>query len=96
VGVISAMVEKELGERNFGFDSLKFMKKLFHKLMTTNTRICDQSKIVFKMDGFFLPLSRLWYNSAINIKRFKQKMIKPRPLQVLFFSYVALTNYCRQ
>ena len=23
VGVISAMVEKELGERNFGFDSLK-------------------------------------------------------------------------
>ena len=26
VGVISAMVEKELGERNFGFDSLKYMK----------------------------------------------------------------------
>ena len=25
VGVISAMVEKELGERNFGFDSLKYM-----------------------------------------------------------------------
>jgi hypothetical protein len=24
VGVISAMVEKELGERNFGFDSLKY------------------------------------------------------------------------
>jgi hypothetical protein len=25
VGVISAMAEKELGERNFGFDSLKYM-----------------------------------------------------------------------
>ena len=25
VGVISAMVEKELGERNFGFDALKYM-----------------------------------------------------------------------
>ena len=25
MGVISAMVEKELGERNFGFDSLKYM-----------------------------------------------------------------------
>ncbi|CAL8360183.1 unnamed protein product [Boreogadus saida] len=25
VGVICAMVEKELGERNFGFDSLKYM-----------------------------------------------------------------------
>ena len=25
VGVISAMVENELGERNFGFDSLKYM-----------------------------------------------------------------------
>jgi hypothetical protein len=25
VGVISAMVEKELGERNFGLDSLKYM-----------------------------------------------------------------------
>ena len=25
VGVISAMVEKELGEWNFGFDSLKYM-----------------------------------------------------------------------
>ena len=25
VGVISAMVEKKLGERNFGFDSLKYM-----------------------------------------------------------------------
>ena len=27
VGVISAMVEKELGERNFGFDSLKYMNR---------------------------------------------------------------------
>ena len=27
VGVISAMVEKELGERNFGFDSLKYMNQ---------------------------------------------------------------------
>ena len=25
MGVISAMVEKELGERNFGFDSQKYM-----------------------------------------------------------------------
>ncbi|CAL8250921.1 unnamed protein product [Boreogadus saida] len=25
--VISAMVEKELGERNFGFDSLKYMNR---------------------------------------------------------------------
>ena len=25
VGVISAMVEKEFGERNFGFDSVKYM-----------------------------------------------------------------------
>ena len=25
MGVIGAMVEKELGERNFGFDSLKYM-----------------------------------------------------------------------
>ena len=25
VGVITAMVENELGERNFGFDSLKYM-----------------------------------------------------------------------
>ena len=25
MGVISAMVENELGERNFGFDSLKYM-----------------------------------------------------------------------
>ena len=25
VGVISAMVEKEFGERNFGFDSLKYV-----------------------------------------------------------------------
>ena len=25
VGVISDMVEKELGERNFGFDTLKYM-----------------------------------------------------------------------
>ena len=25
VGIISAMVEKELGERNFGFDSVKYM-----------------------------------------------------------------------
>ena len=25
MGVISAIVEKELGERNFGFDSLKYM-----------------------------------------------------------------------
>ena len=25
VGVISAMVERKLGERNFGFDSLKYM-----------------------------------------------------------------------
>ena len=28
VGVISAMVEKELGERNFGFDSLKLNMRL--------------------------------------------------------------------
>ena len=27
VGVISALVEKELGERNFGFDSLKCMNR---------------------------------------------------------------------
>ena len=27
VGVISAMVEKELGESNFGFDSLKYMNR---------------------------------------------------------------------
>ena len=27
VGVIAAMVEKELGERNFGFDSLKYMNR---------------------------------------------------------------------
>ena len=27
VGVISAMVEKELGEGNFGFDSLKYMNR---------------------------------------------------------------------
>jgi hypothetical protein len=27
VGVISAMVEKELGERNVGFDSLKYMNR---------------------------------------------------------------------
>ena len=27
VGVISAMVEKELGGRNFGFDSLKYMNR---------------------------------------------------------------------
>ncbi|CAL8336602.1 unnamed protein product [Boreogadus saida] len=27
VGVISAMVEKELGERNFGFYSLKYMNR---------------------------------------------------------------------
>ena len=27
VGVISAMVENELGERNFGFDSLKYMNR---------------------------------------------------------------------
>ena len=27
MGVISAMVEKELGERNFGFDSLKYMNQ---------------------------------------------------------------------
>ena len=27
VGVISAMVEKELGERNFGFDSQKYMNR---------------------------------------------------------------------
>ena len=26
-GVISAMVEKEFGERNFGFDSLKYMNR---------------------------------------------------------------------
>ena len=29
VGVISAMVEKELGERNFGFDSLKSRLKRY-------------------------------------------------------------------
>jgi hypothetical protein len=29
VGVISAVVEKELGERNFGFDSLKTRLKLY-------------------------------------------------------------------
>ncbi|CAL8266872.1 unnamed protein product [Boreogadus saida] len=27
VGVISAMAQKELGERNFGFDSLKYMNR---------------------------------------------------------------------
>ena len=27
MGVISAMVEKEMGERNFGFDSLKYMNR---------------------------------------------------------------------
>ena len=27
MGVISAMVEKEFGERNFGFDSLKYMNR---------------------------------------------------------------------
>ena len=27
VGVISALIEKELGERNFGFDSLKYINR---------------------------------------------------------------------
>ena len=31
VGVLSALVEKELGERNFGFDSLKCMSQDMEK-----------------------------------------------------------------
>ena len=38
VGVISAMVEKELGEGNFGFDSLKYMN---HDMEEKGIVACD-------------------------------------------------------